>query len=183
MGNAIYLVNNFNVKQVVFNNGEYNDLELKLIEVLKEKNISYYQNIEELNIGNNMFYFLNDWIYDDENDSSNVIYTELNNYKLLFMGDASIELEGALLDKYNLKDIDILKVRHHGSKTSSSEEFIREVNPKYSLISVGKNNRYGHPNSEVLENLDDSAIYRTDEDGSVMFMIKDHKLEIRTCPP
>jgi competence protein ComEC len=183
MGNAIYLVNNFKVKQVIFNNGEYNDLELSLIEVLREKNISYYQNIEELNIGNNIFYFLNDELHDDENDSSNVIYTELNNYKLLFMGDAGIELEEVLLNKYNLKDIDILKVGHHGSKTSSSKEFITEVNPKYSLISVGKNNRYGHPNSEVLENLDDSAIYRTDEDGSVMFTIKNNKLEIGTCPP
>ena len=70
---------------------------------------------------------------------------------------------------------------HHGSKTSSSEEFINEINPKYSIISVGKNNRYGHPNKEVLNNLDNSKIYRTDEDGSIMFKIKNKRLNIETC--
>lgn len=158
-------------------------MEQELIEVLDKKKIPYYSCIKELNIDTNKLYFLNTKDYGNENDNSSVIYTELDNYKFLFMGDAGVEVEEDLIEKYNLNDIDVLKVGHHGSKTSSSEEFIREVNPKYSLISVGKNNRYGHPNSEVLENLDDSAIYRTDEDGSVMFMIKDHKLEIRTCPP
>ena len=58
-----------------------------------------------------------------------------------------------------------------------------EINPKYSIISVGKNNRYGHPNKEVLENLENSKIYRTDEDGSIIFKIKNKKLIIETCSP
>ena len=82
------------------------------------------------------------------------------------------------LYKYNLKDIDVLKVGHHGSKTSSSKEFIEEINPKYSIISVGKNNRYGHPNGNVLDNLYGSKIYRTDQDGSVIYKIKKDKLNI-----
>ena len=57
------------------------------------------------------------------------------------------------------------------------------INPKYSIISVGKNNRYGHPNKEVLENLENSKIYRTDEDGSIMFKIKNNELKIETCSP
>ena len=97
------------------------------------------------------------------------------------MGDASNTTEKEILSKYNLPDIDILKVGHHGSKTSSSIDFINEINPKYSIISVGKNNRYGHPNKEVLDNLDNSKIYRTDEDGSIMFKIKNNKLRIDTC--
>ena len=80
-----------------------------------------------------------------------------------------------------LGKVDILKVGHHGSKTSSSKEFINEINPKYSIISVGKNNRYGHPNKKVLENLENSKIYRTDQDGSIMFKIKNNKLKIETC--
>lgn len=60
---------------------------------------------------------------------------------------------------------------HHGSKTSSSNEFINKINPKYSIISVGKKNRYGHPNKVVLDNLKQSKIYRTDQDGSIMFKI------------
>ena len=99
------------------------------------------------------------------------------------MGDAGIEVEDNILNKYNLNDIDILKVGHHGSKTSSSEQFINSINPKYSMISVGKNNRYGHPNKEVLYNLDDTIIYRTDYDGSVMFQLKKDKLKINTCTP
>ena len=82
-----------------------------------------------------------------------------------------------------MSDIDVLKVGHHGSKTSSGEMFIKEINPKYSIISVGKNNRYGHPNKEVLNNLEDSKIYRTDKDGSIMFKIKKNKLDIETCTP
>ena len=72
---------------------------------------------------------------------------------------------------------------HHGSKTSSSIEFIDEIKPNYSIISVGKNNRYGHPNKEVLDNLENSRIYRTDQDGSIMFKIKNNKLKVETCSP
>ena len=101
----------------------------------------------------------------------------------MFMGDASVTTEKEILSKYNLPNIDVLKVGHHGSNTSSSKEFIEEINPKYSIISVGKNNRYGHPNKEVLDNLNDSKIYRTDLDGSIMFKIKNNKLKIETCAP
>ena len=99
------------------------------------------------------------------------------------MGDAGVDKEKDILGKYNLKDIDFLKVGHHGSNTSSSKKFIDNINPKYSIISVGKNNRYGHPNKEVLDTLNDSKIYRTDQDGSIMFKIKKHKLQIETCSP
>ena len=183
MGEAINLVNNFKVEKVIFNCGEYNDLEKELIKVLDKKNIKYYSCIKELNIDKNKLYFLQTKKYDNENDKSNVIYTELNGYKFMFMGDAGIEKEKDILDKYNLSKIDVLKVGHHGSKTSSNKEFINEINPKYSVISVGKNNRYGHPNKEVLDNLDNSKIYRTDQDGSIMFKIKNNKFKIVTCSP
>ena len=183
MGEAINLVNNFKVEKVIFNCGEFNDLEKDLIKVLDKKKIPYYSCIKELNIDDNKLYFLNNKNYGNENDNSSVIYTVLNNYKFLFMGDAGTHVEEDLLKKYNLQNIDVLKVGHHGSKTSSGKEFINEINPKYSIISVGKNNRYGHPNDGVLDNLEDSKIYRTDQDGSVMFKIKKNKLEIETCTP
>ena len=72
---------------------------------------------------------------------------------------------------------------HHGSNTSSDKEFIKKMNPKYSIISVGKNNRYGHPNKEILNLLNNSKIYRTDQDGSIIFKIKNNKLKIETCSP
>ena len=183
MGDAINIIENFKVDKVIFNCGESNNLEKKLIKVLDEKNIKYYSCIKELNIDNSKLYFLQTKEYDNENDNSNVIYTELNGYKFMFMGDAGVDKEKDILDKYNLANIDVLKVGHHGSKTSSSKEFIDEIEPKYAIISVGKNNRYGHPNKEVLNNLDNSKIYRTDQDGSIIFKIKNNKLKIKTCSP
>ncbi|MBO5183758.1 MAG: DNA internalization-related competence protein ComEC/Rec2 [Bacilli bacterium] len=183
MGEAINLVENFKVEKVIFNCGPYNDLEQELIKVLDKKKIKYYSCIKELNIDNNKLYFLQTKEYDNENDNSNVIYSELNVYKFMFMGDASVTTEKEIMNKYNLPDIDVLKVGHHGSKTSSSKGFINVINPKYSIISVGKNNRYGHPNKEVLENLENSKIYRTDLDGSIMFKIKNNELKIETCSP
>ena len=183
MGEAINLVENFKVEKVIFNCGEYNGLEKELIKVLDKKKIPYYSCIKELNIDKNKLYFLNNKDYGNENDNSSVIYTKLNNHKFLFMGDAGIEVEEDLIKKYNLQDIDVLKVGHHGSKTSSSKIFIDEVNPKYSIISVGKNNRYGHPNESVLDNLEDSKIYRTDRDGSIMYKIKNDNVKIETCSP
>ena len=183
MGEAINLVNNFKVEKVIFNCGPYNDLESELIKVLDKKKIKYYSCIKELNIDKNKLYFLQTKEYDNENDNSNVIYTELDGYKFMFMGDASTTTEKEIMDKYKLPDIDVLKVGHHGSKTSSGKEFVDEINPKYSVISVGKNNRYGHPNKEVLDNLNDSKVYRTDQDGSIMLKIKNNKLKIETCSP
>ena len=183
MGEAINLVNNFRVEKVIFNCGEFNDLEKELIKVLDKKKIKYYSCIKELNIDNNKLYFLQTKEYDNENDNSNVIYTELNGYEFMFMGDAGIDKEKDILEEYNLSDIDVLKVGHHGSKTSSSKDFINEISPKYSIISVGKNNRYGHPNKEVINNLSNSKMYRTDQDGSIIFKIKNNKLKIETCSP
>ena len=183
MGEAINLVNNFKVEKVIFNCGEFNDLEKELIKVLDKKKIKYYSCIKELNIDKNKLHFLQTGVYDNENDNSNVIYTELNGYKFMFMGDAGVEKEKDILNKYKISNVDVLKVGHHGSKTSSSKTFINEINPKYSVISVGKNNRYGHPNKEVLNNLEQSKIYRTDQDGSIMFKIKNNKLKIETYSP
>ena len=181
MGEAVNLVNILKVKKVIFNCGTFNTLESNLIKVLEAKKIPYQSCIKELNIENYQLNFLNTRVFGDENNNSNVIYTELNGYKFMFMGDAGIEKEKDILDKYNLANIDVLKVGHHGSKTSSSKEFIDEIKPKYAIISVGENNRYGHPNKEVLNNLSDSKIYRTDQDGSIMFEIKNNKLQIETC--
>ncbi len=181
MGEATHLVHHFKVKEVIFNHDEYNDLELKLIEILKQKQIPYFKDKKELNFANNPFYFLNGKLYDNENDNSLVFYIELNGIKFLFMGDAGTVVEKDILKKYNLKDMDVLKVGHHGSKTSSSEEFIETITPKYSIISVGRNNRYGHPNKEALDHLKNSIVYRTDLQGSIRFIIKDNKFEIETC--
>ena len=183
MGNAINLVNNFKVEKVIFNCGELNILEEELIKLLDKKNINYSSCIKELNINSNKLLFLKNKEYDNENDNSIVIYTNINNYKFLFMADVGIEVEEDLLKKYNLTNIDILKVGHHGSNTSSSKQFINKIDPNYSIISVGKKNRYGHPNKEVLETLNQSKICRTDINGSIVFTIQNSKLKMETYKP
>ena len=105
MGESINLVDNFKVDNVIFNCGPYNDLEKELIKALNKKKIKYYSCIKELNIDDNKLYFLNTKEYNNENDNSNVIYIELNGYKFMFMGDAGIEKEEDILDKYNLSNI------------------------------------------------------------------------------
>ena len=181
MGSSIDLVNNFNVEKVIFNVGSYNELENNLIKILKEKNIKYYKNIEEININKNKLYFLNTDIYDNENDNSSVVYLKLNNYKFLFMGDAGKERELDIINKCNLNKIDFLKVGHHGSDTSSNIKFINTIKPKYSLISVGENNNYGHPKKSVLDILSSSKIYRTDINGEIKIKIKRNNFNIKTC--
>ena len=182
IGDAINLLNEIKVDEVLFNNDSFNDNENKIIKVLDKKNIKYSKNswdfkkIEDL-------YFLNTKEYDNENDNSNVIYTELDGYKFMFMADAGIDKEKDILDKYNISGIDVLKIGHHGSKTSSSKYFINEIKPKDSIISVGKNNRYGHPTSEVLDTLSNSKIYRTDLDGSIEIKLNKNGYKIKTCPP
>ena len=103
-----------------------------------------------------------------------VVYeNDRNHFSMLYTGDISSEVEQALIYdsqiKDKLKDIDYLSVPHHGSKYSSSEQFINTVNPKVSVISSGKNNSYGHPHKETLERLESVAtsIYRTDELGQI----------------
>ena len=183
MGEAVNLVENFKVEKVILNCGETNNLEKELIKVLEKKNIKYNFCVKELKVSNNKLYFLQTKEYDNENDNSIVAYLNIHNKKFMFMGDASINVEKKILEKYKVTNIDFLKVGHHGSDTSSSKEFINSVNPKYSIISVGKNNRYGHPKESVLKTIKNSNIYRTDLNGTVMLKIKSNKFNIKTCSP
>ncbi len=184
MGETEMLVENYKVNTVIFNTGKYNYLEKDLIKTLKEKNIDYYKDITSLNLKDNELYFLNTKIYDNENDNSNVIYLNYNNFQFLFMGDAGIEKEKDILETYDLNNINFIKIGHHGSNTSSGKNFIKTINPKMCLISVGKDNKFGHPKESVLKTLNDYCqIYRTDINGSIEIKIKNDGYSIETCKP
>lgn len=146
------LKSNFNVKCVIDTSEPFvvtiNDLEIK--------NINKWANE-----------------YEDINDKSQVLVFKAANKNIMMMGDASTNIEKKILEEY--KDysfnIDILKVGHHGSKTSSSYDFLKFIMPKEAVISVGRNNKFGHPNKEVITNLDNLKIpyKRTDEAGSITY--------------
>ena len=117
----------------------------------------------------------------DPNDSSIVLRLDLiSGFSALFTGDISDDTEKAVTDK--LSDVTYLKVAHHGSRTSTSADFLSETEPGICVISVGEGNSYGHPTPETLKRLDDlgTRIYRTDLDGEVIVSFDDGAVKIRT---
>jgi competence protein ComEC len=113
------------------------------------------------------------------NNSSIVLKISNGKISFLFTGDIEVESETFLLNYGNLLQANVLKIPHHGSQTSSSLEFLQCVAPEYAIISVGKNNKFNFPNSEVLERLNSLGIktIRTDVNGAVVFRTDGTRLE------
>lgn len=110
------------------------------------------------------------------NNNSIVCKLKYNNFSMLFTGDIEEIAEKQILKeslKTNDLNVDILKVGHHGSNTSSTQRFIEKVNPKIALIGVGENNKFGHPNQEVINRLETigAKIYRTDLMGEIVVIV------------
>ncbi len=173
-GDALHIMENLEVKNVIFNKDEYNDLELEIKKRAKRVRENYEGKLPLTILENNLF--------DNENSNSQIIHLNLQ-YKFLFMGDATIESEETLLEKYNL-DIDVLKLGHHGSDTSTSLDFLKSITPKIGIISSGRNNRYHHPKKEVLERLNSLNIpyYNTQTSGTILFKIG-KSVTIKECIP
>jgi len=108
---------------------------------------------------------------DGGNDDSIVLYGEFFRTKFLFTGDLEAPGEGQMVTAYPDLRVDVLKAGHHGSKGSSSPEFLEHIKPKLALISAGKNNRYQHPHKETLDRFEkiQTKIFRTDEQGAIRF--------------
>ena len=107
------------------------------------------------------------------NNNSLVCKLVYLSFSCIFTGDIEEIAEKAILEKYKnstqILKTDILKIAHHGSKTSSTEEFLETVKPKIALIGVGPNNNFGHPNKNVIERIKNNKIeiFRTDENGEI----------------
>ena len=116
------------------------------------------------------------------NEVSCVVKISYGNHSFLITGDLEAKAEKAIVDAKEDIISTVLKVGHHGAKTSTTPEFLESVSPKYAVISVGYNNRYGHPHDEVLKRLSDRSIkvYRTDEKGAVVFSTDGKILSIET---
>ncbi|WP_438713944.1 DNA internalization-related competence protein ComEC/Rec2 [Enterococcus sp. AZ109] len=110
-------------------------------------------------------------ISDGSNNSSLVTYLSINGKRFLLTGDLEKAGEETLIKNYPKLQVDILKIGHHGSKTSTSPAFLKQLEPDEVVISAGKNNRYGHPASETLETLqaEETTIYRTDQQGMIYY--------------
>lgn len=118
------------------------------------------------------------------NNNSLVCKIKYNDLTVMFTGDIEKKAEEAIIKKYTNKEVlkaDIVKIPHHGSKTSSTKEFIKIVHPQIALIGVGKNNIFGHPNIETINTLKENniQIYRTDINGEIIIKYK-NKIKIKT---
>ena len=107
----------------------------------------------------------------DYNDGSIVIILDFDEKKFILTGDAEEKAELAIVQAGLLTDVDVLKVGHHGSKTSTSEEFVSKLQPEHAVISCGQGNSYGHPHQNTLDTLREHLvkIWRTDQQGEIMY--------------
>ncbi|PWM03266.1 MAG: DNA internalization-related competence protein ComEC/Rec2 [Eubacterium ventriosum] len=138
---------------------------------LKKINVLYIKKGDTLSLGKTKIkciYPETTTTASDKNDYCTVLSVKNKTSKILLTGDISKEIEEKIKDDIE-ENYTVLKVAHHGSNYSSSEKFLKKVNPEYSIISVGKNNSYGHPGNETMERLrkQGGVIYRTDEKGGI----------------
>lgn len=194
-GKALEIIKKIKVKNLIISKqAEKSEQFENTIKLAKEKNI----NIIQVKVGDILKIEKNIYIeilWPDEdntitenplNNNSIVAKIKYKNFSILFTGDIEEIAEQQIVDKYkNTKILQstILKVAHHGSATSTTEEFLEKVMPKISLIGVGLNNKFGHPNSKTIENLESygSKIYRTDLQGEITLKVtRKGEIKIKT---
>ncbi|PWA12498.1 DNA internalization-related competence protein ComEC/Rec2 [Pueribacillus theae] len=185
IGGAWALFDEVKIKQIVYGKSEkYEEEEKRLIQKAAAIGIDIAfveEGMQWKEAGTN-FYILGPKENEpSKNNRSILIYTKLGGLSWLFMGDAEEESELRVLHRYPNLNTDVLKVGHHGSKTSSQEPFINSINPKIALISVGKSNLYGHPSEEVIERLAQKniTIFRTDKNGAISYVFSNDKRYFR----
>ena len=158
--------------------------DVKLENFLKAEKVPFeYYKRKELNIGGARLYFLNDSAgrQFNMNDRSGIIKIQYGITSFIFTGDAGHEREKILIRQFGtFLKADMLKLGHHGSKNSSSFEFLQTVRPAYGLISAGVQNRYGHPSGMVLQRLKylNAAILRTDLSGAVLLTSDGYSVKV-----
>lgn len=185
IGELPYIAQHIRIKKLYINLYSYSEIELiKIKRLCKINNIELVDatTIQFIQLNNSKISFLHGDIpnSNDKNEHSIILLIQYQRYKMLLMGDATKNNESKLMKLYQLPKIDILKVGHHGSKTSSSESFINLTKPTISIISSGKNNKYHLPNQETLQTLTstNSSILNTQDVGEITIDL-DHALDIK----
>lgn len=192
IGSLDNIINDFNVKSVFMPEQKTNTKTYEnLINACSNKNlpIQYLYKDDIINIEDNLniLTLSPSFIQDDNNLNSIVFKLDFMDKSFLFTGDAECQNEMDIIDSFNLDDVDFLKVGHHGSSSSTDENFLKEVSPDIATISCGYKNQYGHPHQSTLDNLSNENIkvYRTDllgdivfySDGKTIYTKKDYKYE------
>ena len=175
MGDVVSICTQFRVKRIFMTKGAHNNPKIARQIAKIPKRTQIYEVLANQVIGQKIPLHV---LYPNrsgkaENKDSMVLYTKINQISLLWTGDLPKEGELEILRNYPQLKVDIIQVGHHGSHTSTSEAFIREIKPKIAIISVGKKNRYGHPHRETLTTLKKYhvSIRRTDINGMIQYRL------------
>lgn len=164
-GEFLHIAKEMRIENVTLNKGNYNIMETEILKLNIPNQYIYSKQIKITS--------LNTKVYNDENENSQVHLVQIYNTGILFMGDASKKVELDILEMYPNLQADMIKLGHHGSKTSSDETYLNTVKPKNVIISSGRNNRYNHPSKETLLILDELNIpyFNTQEKGTIKVII------------
>ncbi|MDQ0481563.1 DNA internalization-related competence protein ComEC/Rec2 [Guptibacillus hwajinpoensis] len=174
VGGVPAVLEHLNVKRMMVDRSPVQtEIEIELIETARKKGTK----ISQAHIGHSWtkgqasFSILQALEEGEENNGSIVLFAVIGGYKWLFTGDIEESGERMLIANKSIPKIDILKVGHHGSSTSSTENFLERLNPSMAIISAGLDNRYGHPNHDVTERLKTYGIgtARTDQSGTITY--------------
>ena len=174
-GSALAILENFRIGQVlVGDTREKKEIELNIMNEAKKRGIPITKvsaGMQWEKAGHKFFVIAPEKAAVSSNDASICIYTKLGEYSWLFTGDLEEMGEKELIEQFPQLKVDVLKIGHHGSKTSTSELLLSKIKPELGVISAGRNNRFGHPHQEVLERLKAHKvmIYRTDIHGAVTY--------------
>lgn len=177
IGNMDNVINNYNV--LTFYSPKVQSTTKtfeKMVESLKSKNLKINvikKGTDSIDLGKNTkvtVFSPNKDSYEDLNDYSPVMKIEYGKTSFLFTGDAQKDVEKEILAANEDISADVLKVGHHGSSTSTTNDFLKKVNPSLGVISVGQDNSYNHPNNDTIKRLNENKVivYRTDKDGTVV---------------
>lgn len=178
IGSASYIIQNMEVEKVIVSDYfDYQELQKSMESKFTPEIVQVKRN-DSIIVGDQKFYVIGPAVdYGSSNENSLVLFAYIGGKNWLFTGDIGKSEEKELIEAYPNLDIDILKVAHHGSNTSTNSSFLETIDPSVALISVGENNSYGHPGMEVLDALkkQNSMILRTDMNGAVEFIYKDQE--------
>jgi competence protein ComEC len=179
IGGLDAVVKEIPVKNIYVSNGDANTKTYSdFINAMADKGLNPSVPLlnSEFKLGTSTFKVLSVANSDDPNNNSIVLEYKNGNDKVLLMGDAESEIES----KINVEDVDLLKVGHHGSHSSSTPSFINKANPEYAVITVGEDNKYGHPHIETMDTLKSNNIevHRSDECGDIIFTSTGNGLKV-----
>jgi len=184
MGGAYKVIEELEIGTLYMpNKGNETKIYQKLLDTIESNNVKIDRSLKtskvsQYSIGNAYWKVLSIDARNDLNDSSIVIELDYKDTKYLFMGDATTTVEKMI----NWDEVDVLKVAHHGSNSSTSQEFLNKIRPKYAIISVGFNNSYRFPDNEVIDRLQSNniKIHRTDEEHTIWITSDGSTIKINT---